>query len=287
MDNIIELKNVSYDYVSGDMITRGVKDVTLDIERGSFVAFVGHNGSGKSTLAKLLNGFFVPDKGKVFVEGIDTADDDKIFDIRKKVGMVFQNPDNQMVASIVEDDLAFGPENLGVPREEIGKRIDWALKTVNMEGQNKRTPNKLSGGQKQRISIAAILVMKPDVLILDESTAMLDPKGREEVMETIMRLNKEEGMTVILITHYMEEVILADKVVVMNDGEVVLHGTPKEVYKELETIRNAQLELPIITQVAVELKNRGYDVPLSLTKEELVEALCPVGIQEDVAEVIK
>lgn len=287
MDNIIELKNVSYDYVSGDMITRGVKDVTLDIERGSFVAFVGHNGSGKSTLAKLLNGFFVPDKGKVFVEGIDTADDDKIFDIRKKVGMVFQNPDNQMVASIVEDDLAFGPENLGVPREEIGKRIDWALKTVNMEGQNKRTPNKLSGGQKQRISIAAILVMKPDVLILDESTAMLDPKGREEVMETIMRLNKEEGMTVILITHYMEEVILADKVVVMNDGEVVLHGTPKEVYKELETIRDAQLELPIITQVAVELKNRGYDVPLSLTKEELVEALCPAGIQEDVAEVIK
>lgn len=287
MDNIIELKNVSYDYVSGDMITRGVKDVTLDIERGSFVAFVGHNGSGKSTLAKLLNGFFVPDKGKVFVEGIDTADDDKIFDIRKKVGMVFQNPDNQMVASIVEDDLAFGPENLGVPREEIGKRIDWALKTVNMEGQNKRTPNKLSGGQKQRISIAAILVMKPDVLILDESTAMLDPKGREEVMETIMRLNKEEGMTVILITHYMEEVILADKVVVMNDGEVVLHGTPKEVYKELETIRNAQLELPIITQVAVELKNRGYDVPLSLTKEELVEALCSVGIQEDVAEVRK
>ncbi len=287
MDNIIELKNVSYDYVSGDIITRGVKDVTLDIERGSFVAFVGHNGSGKSTLAKLLNGFFVPDKGEVFVEGIDTADDDKIFDIRKKVGMVFQNPDNQMVASIVEDDLAFGPENLGVPREEIGKRIDWALKTVNMEGQNKRTPNKLSGGQKQRISIAAILVMKPDVLILDESTAMLDPKGREEVMETIMRLNKEEGMTVILITHYMEEVILADKVVVMNDGEVVLHGTPKEVYKELETIRDAQLELPIITQVAVELKNRGYDVPLSLTKEELVEALCPVGIQEDVAEVIK
>lgn len=287
MDNIIELKNVSYDYVSGDIITRGVKDVTLDIERGSFVAFVGHNGSGKSTLAKLLNGFFVPDKGKVFVEGIDTADDDKIFDIRKKVGMVFQNPDNQMVASIVEDDLAFGPENLGVPREEIGKRIDWALKTVNMEGQNKRTPNKLSGGQKQRISIAAILVMKPDVLILDESTAMLDPKGREEVMETIMRLNKEEGMTVILITHYMEEVILADKVVVMNDGEVVLHGTPKEVYKELETIRNAQLELPIITQVVVELKNRGYNVPLSLTKEELVEALCPAGIQEDVAEVIK
>lgn len=287
MDNIIELKNVSYDYVSGDIITRGVKNVTLDIERGSFVAFVGHNGSGKSTLAKLLNGFFVPDKGKVFVESIDTADDDKIFDIRKKVGMVFQNPDNQMVASIVEDDLAFGPENLGVPREEIGKRIDWALKTVNMEGQNKRTPNKLSGGQKQRISIAAILVMKPDVLILDESTAMLDPKGREEVMETIMRLNKEEGMTVILITHYMEEVILADKVVVMNDGEVVLHGTPKEVYKELETIRNAQIELPIITQVAVELKNRGYDVPLSLTKEELVEALCPVGIQKDVAEVIK
>ncbi|HQC55223.1 MAG TPA: energy-coupling factor transporter ATPase [Clostridia bacterium] len=290
MDNIIELNNVSYDYVSGDITTKGVKNINLDIERGSFVVFVGHNGSGKSTLAKLLNGFFVPDSGKVFVDGIDTADDSRIFDIRKKVGMVFQNPDNQMVASIVEDDLAFGPENLGVPREEIGKRIDWALKTVNMEGQNKRTPNKLSGGQKQRISIAAILVMKPDVLILDESTAMLDPRGREEVMETIMHLNKEAGLTVILITHYMEEVILADKVVVMNDGEIALSGTPKEVYKELEIIRKAQLELPIITQVAVELNNRGYDVPLALTKEELVDALCDGAKDKDkvdTAEVVK
>jgi energy-coupling factor transport system ATP-binding protein len=290
VDNIIELNNVSYDYVSGDITTKGVKNINLDIERGSFVVFVGHNGSGKSTLAKLLNGFFVPDSGKVFVDGIDTADDSRIFDIRKKVGMVFQNPDNQMVASIVEDDLAFGPENLGVPREEIGKRIDWALKTVNMEGQNKRTPNKLSGGQKQRISIAAILVMKPDVLILDESTAMLDPRGREEVMETIMHLNKEAGLTVILITHYMEEVILADKVVVMNDGEIALSGTPKEVYKELEIIRKAQLELPIITQVAVELNNRGYDVPLALTKEELVDALCDGAKDKDkvdTAEVVK
>lgn len=270
---IIKIENVSYDYISGDERTRGVVDVSLEIEKGSFVAFIGHNGSGKSTLAKLLNGFFVPDSGKVIVDGVDTTDDDKIFDIRKKVGMVFQNPDNQMVASIVEDDLAFGPENLGVPREEIGERIDWALKKVNMEEHKKRTPNKLSGGQKQRISIAAILVMKPDVLILDESTAMLDPKGRDEVMQTIMHLNKEEGMTVVLITHYMEEVVLADKVAVMNEGKIVLQGKPRDVFKELKTIRKAQLEIPTATRVAEQLQKRGIDIPLVLTKEELVQQI--------------
>lgn len=273
MDNIISVQNVSYDYVSGNTTNRGVSEINLDIERGSFVVFIGHNGSGKSTLAKLLNGFFVPDQGKVLVNDIDTADEEKTFEIRSKVGMVFQNPDNQMVASIIEDDLAFGPENLGVKREEIKERIDWALKTVNMEEYRNRTPNRLSGGQKQRIAIAAILVMKPEVLILDESTAMLDPKGRDEVMDTVLKLNREEGMTVILITHYMEEAIRADKVAVMNEGRIVLAGKPKEVFEKVDIIRDAKLELPVATKVSVELRKLGYDIPLALTEEELVESL--------------
>lgn len=273
MDNIISVQNVSYDYVSGNTTNRGVSEINLDIERGSFVVFIGHNGSGKSTLAKLLNGFFVPDQGKVLVNDIDTADEEKTFEIRSKVGMVFQNPDNQMVASIIEDDLAFGPENLGVKREEIKERIDWALKTVNMEEYRNRTPNRLSGGQKQRIAIAAILVMKPEVLILDESTAMLDPKGRDEVMDTVLKLNSEEGMTVILITHYMEEAIRADKVAVMNEGRIVLAGKPKEVFEKVDIIRDAKLELPVATKVSVELRKLGYDIPLALTEEELVESL--------------
>jgi energy-coupling factor transport system ATP-binding protein len=273
LDNIISVQNVSYDYVSGNTTNRGVSEINLDIERGSFVVFIGHNGSGKSTLAKLLNGFFVPDQGKVLVNDIDTADEEKTFEIRSKVGMVFQNPDNQMVASIIEDDLAFGPENLGVKREEIKERIDWALKTVNMEEYRNRTPNRLSGGQKQRIAIAAILVMKPEVLILDESTAMLDPKGRDEVMDTVLKLNSEEGMTVILITHYMEEAIRADKVAVMNEGRIVLAGKPKEVFEKVDIIRDAKLELPVATKVSVELRKLGYDIPLALTEEELVESL--------------
>lgn len=273
MDNIISVQNVSYDYVSGDSTNRGVSDINLEVERGSFVVFIGHNGSGKSTLAKLLNGFFVPDKGKVLVNDIDTTDEEKTFEIRSKVGMVFQNPDNQMVASIIEDDLAFGPENLGVKREDIKERIDWALKTVNMEEYRERTPNRLSGGQKQRIAIAAILVMKPEVLILDESTAMLDPKGRDEVMDTVLKLNREEGMTVILITHYMEEAIRADKVAVMNEGRIVLVGTPKEVFEKVDVIHEAKLELPVATKVSVELRNLGYDIPLALTEEDLVDSL--------------
>lgn len=273
MDNIISVQNVSYDYVSGDSTNRGVSDINLEVERGSFVVFIGHNGSGKSTLAKLLNGFFVPDKGKVLVNDIDTTDEEKTFEIRSKVGMVFQNPDNQMVASIIEDDLAFGPENLGVKREDIKERIEWALKTVNMEEYRERTPNRLSGGQKQRIAIAAILVMKPEVLILDESTAMLDPKGRDEVMDTVLKLNREEGMTVILITHYMEEAIRADKVAVMNEGRIVLVGTPKEVFEKVDVIHEAKLELPVATKVSVELRNLGYDIPLALTEEDLVDSL--------------
>jgi energy-coupling factor transport system ATP-binding protein len=273
MDNIITVENVSFDYVSGDLTNRGVVDVNLEIERGSFLVLIGHNGSGKSTLAKLLNGFFIPDKGLVKVNGIETREEEKTFEIRSKVGMVFQNPDNQMVASIIEDDLAFGPENLGVAPDTIKERIDWALKTVKMEEYKQKTPGRLSGGQKQRIAIAAILVMKPEVLILDESTAMLDPKGRDEVMDTITRLNKEEGMTVVLITHYMEEAIKADKVVVMNEGKIVLYGKPEEVFSNIDVIKKAKLELPVATKVSAILKSNGFKIPLALTEEELVNSL--------------
>ena len=274
MDNVITIKNVSFDYVTGEQVSRGVKNVNLEIERGSFVVLLGHNGSGKSTLAKLLNGFLAPKEGEIIVDGINTADEDKIFDLRSRVGMVFQNPDNQMVASIIEDDLAFGPENLGVEREEIGRRIDWALDIVNMSEHRHRTPTKLSGGQKQRVAIAAVLAMLPNILILDESTAMLDPKGRSEVLETARRLNKEENMTVILITHYMDEAISADRIVVMNEGEVILDGAPYEVYKQTDIIREAGLELPVAARVSEELIKKGYPIKFCLTDEELAEEIC-------------
>lgn len=274
MDNVITIKNVSFDYVTGEQVSRGVKNVNLEIERGSFVVLLGHNGSGKSTLAKLLNGFLAPKEGEIIVDGINTADEDKIFDLRSRVGMVFQNPDNQMVASIIEDDLAFGPENLGVEREEIGRRIDWALDIVNMSEHRHRTPTKLSGGQKQRVAIAAVLAMLPNILILDESTAMLDPKGRSEVLETARKLNKDENMTVILITHYMDEAISADRIVVMNEGEVILDGAPYEVYKQTDIIREAGLELPVAARVSEELIKKGYPIKFCLTDEELAEEIC-------------
>ena len=274
MDNVITIKNVSFDYVTGEQVSRGVKNVNLEIERGSFVVLLGHNGSGKSTLAKLLNGFLAPKEGEILVDGINTADEDKIFDLRSRVGMVFQNPDNQMVASIIEDDLAFGPENLGVEREEIGRRIDWALDIVNMSEHRHRTPTKLSGGQKQRVAIAAVLAMLPNILILDESTAMLDPKGRSEVLETAHKLNKDENMTVILITHYMDEAISADRIVVMNEGEVILDGAPYEVYKQTDIIREAGLELPVAARVSEELIKKGYPIKFCLTDEELAEEIC-------------
>ncbi len=274
MDTIITIKDVSFNYVTGEQISRGVKNVNLEIERGSFVVLLGHNGSGKSTLAKLLNGFLTPTEGEIIVDGINTADESKIFDLRSRVGMVFQNPDNQMVASIIEDDLAFGPENLGVEREEIGRRINWALDIVNMSEHRHRTPTKLSGGQKQRIAIAAVLAMLPNILILDESTAMLDPKGRSEVLETAHKLNKEENMTVILITHYMDEAIDADGIVVMNDGEVILDGAPSEVYQQTDVIRRAGLELPVAARVSEKLIERGYPIKFCLTDKELAEELC-------------
>ncbi|MFA5449394.1 MAG: energy-coupling factor transporter ATPase [Clostridia bacterium] len=273
MNNIISVKNATFAYKTENTFSRGVQNINLNIERGSFVALVGHNGSGKSTLAKLFNGFLIPDEGEVLVKGISTTDEDKIFDIRSAVGMVFQNPDNQMVASIIEDDLAFGPENLGIARDEIRRRVDWALKTVGMYEHRTRTPYKLSGGQKQRVAIAAILAMLPEVLILDESTAMLDPKGRAEVLQTAKKLNQEENMTVILITHYMDEAVDADRVIVMNEGEIVLDGTPKAVFKETKTIKSAGLELPVAIEAANILRAEGYNIPEVLTDEELAEAV--------------
>ena len=273
--NAIELKNVQFSYVLNENeIVRAVRNVSLDIEEGSFVAIVGHNGSGKSTLAKLLNGLLIPDKGTVTVFGIDTSNKKIIYDVRKSVGMVFQNPDNQMVASIIEDDIAFGPENLGVPREEIIERVDWALDKVGMSEHKKGTPFKLSGGQKQRIAIAGIIAMKPKVIVFDESTAMLDPQGRAEIMKVAHELNKD-GMTVICITHYMEEALEADRVIVMNDGKVVLDDTPKNVFSKYKELESYKLTVPISTKIAIKLDELGINVGKDvMNKEELVDRLC-------------
>lgn len=271
---LISVKDVSFSYKSGEEETVGVRSLSLNIEKGDFVVLLGHNGSGKSTFAKLLNGFLVPDSGTITVGDIDTSDESRVYELRSKVGMVFQNPDNQMVASIIEDDVAFGPENLGVPREEIRERVDEALKAVGMYKHRDRTPFKLSGGQKQRVAIAAILAMRPEVLILDESTAMLDPEGRAEVLNTVMRLNKEKNVTVILITHYMDEALNADKVFVLNKGSLISHGTPREVFSDLKAIKEAKLELPVAAAVSHKLIAAGIDVPVALTDSELTEAIC-------------
>ncbi len=273
MGEIISFKNVSFEYRSGENFHRGVIGLNLSINEGEFIAILGHNGSGKSTLSKLINGFLKATFGDISVLGINPSDDRRIYELRSQVGMVFQNPDNQMVATMIEDDLAFGPENLGIPRDEIVERIDWALDVVDMKEHKNKMPNKLSGGQKQRIAIAAILAMRPKILILDESTAMLDPKGRKEVMATIKKLKKEEGLTVILITHYMDEAVEADRVFVLNQGVITVQGTPKEVFKEVRKVKDAGLELPIPSQVCIDLISKGYDIPFVLTDEELVEAL--------------
>ena len=273
--NAIELKNVFFSYVlSENDIIKAVRDVSLTIEEGSFVTIVGHNGSGKSTLAKLFNGLLIPDYGTVKVFGMDTKDKATIFDVRKSVGMVFQNPDNQMVASIIEDDIAFGPENLGVEREEIIRRVDWALDKVGMLEYKKGTPFKLSGGQKQRLAIAGIIAMKPKVLVLDESTAMLDPQGRKEVMDVAHELNKE-GMTVICITHYMEEALDSDRVIVVSDGKIVLDGQPKNVFAMDETLKANKLQVPLVTQIAHDLHKANIDIDKNIMyKDELVDKLC-------------
>ena len=271
----IELNNVYFSYVLSETdIIKAVRGISLTIEEGSFVAIVGHNGSGKSTLAKLFNGLLVPDYGTVRVFGMDTKDAKNVFDVRKSVGMVFQNPDNQMVASIIEDDIAFGPENLGVEREEIVRRVDWALEKVGMLEHKKGTPFKLSGGQKQRLAIAGIIAMKPKVIVFDESTAMLDPQGRAEVMKVAHELNKE-GMTVICITHYMEEALGADRLIVLNDGKIALDGTPKEVFSQHDKLKENRLQVPLATQVAIALDEAGIKVGTNIMeKDELVDKLC-------------
>lgn len=274
MTNYIEVKNVTFDYENGDVLSRGVKEVNLTINEGEFVVFLGHNGSGKSTLAKLLNGFLTPKEGEIFVDGIDTRDESKIYDIRTRIGMVFQNPDNQMVASIVEDDLAFGPENLGVPREEIIRRVEYSLEAVNMTKYKTHTPFKLSGGQKQRIAIAAMLCMIPKVLILDEATAMLDPKGRKDILNILKKLNKDDNMTIILITHYMDETIDADRIIVMNEGKIIANGAPKDIFADTKMLEDAKLDLPIATKVSKILKENGIKIDSALKDEELVEQLC-------------
>ncbi len=269
---LLEAKNVSFSY---DKKINAISGISLSVEKGEYVAVIGRNGSGKSTLAKLFNGLVKPDDGEIIVGGLSALDKKNLFEIRKRVGVVFQNPDNQLVASIVEDDVAFGPENLGVKRQEIGERIDFALKSVGMEEFRKSSPTRLSGGQKQRIAIAGVLALKPEVIILDESTAMLDPKGRKEVLDVVNKLNKEQGVTVLAITHYMDEVVFADKVVVLEGGKVALSGTPKQIFENKETLERLGLELPVSAIIAQKLKEKGLNLSCGiLTEKDLAEELC-------------
>ena len=272
----VTLDNVTYSYnIDDSHRIDAVKGISLNIKDGTFVALVGHNGSGKSTLAKLLNGLLLPTSGEVKIFGNSTLDPNKIYDIRKNVGMVFQNPDNQMIASIVEDDVAFGPENLGVERAEIINRVEWALSKVGMLEYRKRTPFKMSGGQKQRLAIAGVLAIKPKILVLDESTAMLDPRGRSEVLEVAHELNKQDGITVIHITHFMEEALEADRLIVMHDGRIAFDGTPREVFKNYEELKAIKLAVPWETQMAISLQKAGIDMGDGIVnEEELVDRLC-------------
>lgn len=270
----IELIGVNYSYRVGEGQTvRALRNVSFSVEKGEFVALAGMNGSGKSTLAKLLNGLFTPSSGDVLIDGINTRDEERTFDVRRKAGMVFQNPDNQMVATIIEDDVAFGPENLGIPREEIIERVDWALEAVGMSEFRTRSASKLSGGQKQRVAIAGVLAMKPDILILDESTSMLDPEGRAEIMDVAKKLNAS-GITVISITHNMDEAAQADRVIVLRKGRLVLDGTPKEVFASPE-VEACGLALPPPTEIARMLSERGFGFSETVTDEDaLVEGIC-------------
>lgn len=280
---IIKASRLIYDYVRRDEadqveeVSRAIDQLTLDIQKGDFVAILGHNGSGKSTFAKQLNGILLPTDGTVWISGMDTRDDSRIWDIRKTAGMVFQNPDNQIIGNIVEEDVGFGPENLGVPTDEIWRRVDESLEAVGMTAYRLKSPNKLSGGQKQRVAIAGVMAMRPECIILDEPTAMLDPTGRREVIATLHDLNRKEGITVLLITHYMEEVIDADRVIVMDDGRLVMDGTPREVFSRVKELKTYRLDVPQVTELAWELKQAGLALPDGiLTMEELMEALLPL-----------
>ncbi|MBE6776631.1 MAG: energy-coupling factor transporter ATPase [Ruminococcaceae bacterium] len=274
MDNIIEVKNAVYEYVDEETTHRAVDNVSFNIERGSFTVILGHNGSGKSTLAKLLNGLFKPTDGDVLVDGINTRDEDTEIEVKRKVGMVFQNPDNQLVASIVEEDVAFGPENLGLEPKVIRERVDDALKSVGMYDFRESTPHRLSGGQKQRVAIAGIIAMQPECLILDEPTAMLDPVGRKEIIETLHKLNKEKNITVVLITHYMEEAENADRVMVMNDGVIIDDNTPKEIFKNVSLLKSVGLSVPQTTELLYTLKQEGFDISTDvLSIKETAQAI--------------
>ena len=278
---IIDILNLIHEYKVYDDdeqevgSVRALNDVTLSLEEGSFVVVLGHNGCGKSTLAKHLNALLLPTEGMVYVCGNNTQEEDDIWKIRKNAGMIFQNPDNQIVGNVVEEDVAFGPENIGVPTEIMVKRVTEALKKVGMEAYRLNSPNQLSGGQKQRIGIAGMLAMRPKVILMDEPTAMLDPSGRKDVLNIVHELNKKEGMTVVLITHYMEEAVDADRVIVMDGGEIKMDGTPREIFSRVDELKNYRLTVPQVTELAWELKKEGVDLPDGiLTKEELVEALC-------------
>ena len=278
---IIKADDVTFEYIRRDEegnvegLTTAVDHVSLDIAQGDFIAILGHNGSGKSTLAKHINAILNPTEGTVWVDGMNTADEDKVWDIRQTAGMVFQNPDNQIIGQVVEEDVGFGPENMGIPTKEIWERVEESLRAVGMYEFRKYSPNKLSGGQKQRVSIAGVLAMHPKCIVLDEPTAMLDPSGRKEVIRAVRALNDVEGVTVILITHYMEEIIHADKVFVMENGGIAMEGTPREIFSQVEKLKALRLDVPQVTLLAYELQKRGIAIPDGiLTIEELADALC-------------
>lgn len=269
--SVLQVQNVSYSY---DKRKNALSGVTFSVEKGEYVAVIGHNGSGKSTLAKLLNGLLIPDSGSVTVCGFSSEKKDECFEIRKRVGVVFQNPDNGIVASIVEDDIAFGPENLGVLRKEIGERIEFALNAVGMKEYANASPSRLSGGQKQRVAIAGVLALKPEILVLDESTAMLDPKGRKEILSVAEKLNKEQGVTIITVTHYMDEAAKADRIIVLSDGKIVKEGAPKEIFNDGAELKSYGLELPYPAYIAEKLRQKGLKIDGTvLTEEDLAERL--------------
>lgn len=280
---IIKTDKLVFEYIRRDEegnvegITRAVDEVDLDVKQGDFVAILGHNGSGKSTLAKHINAILYPTEGAVWVDGMDTRDEKDLWDIRQRAGMVFQNPDNQIIGQVVEEDVGFGPENMGVPTEEIWARVEESLKAVGMYAYRKFSPNKLSGGQKQRVSIAGVIAMHPKCIILDEPTAMLDPNGRREVVRAVRGLNDVEGITVVLITHYMEEIIHADRVFVMDKGKIAMQGTPREIFSQVEKLKDLRLDVPQVTLLAYELQQKGVKLPDGiLTVEELTDALLQV-----------
>lgn len=280
---IIKAKQLVHEYIRRDeegnveSIQTALDHVDLDVKQGDFIAILGHNGSGKSTLAKHINALLAPSEGSLFVDGMDVSKEENVIPVRKTAGMVFQNPDNQIIGNIVEEDVGFGPENLGVPTDEIWKRVDRSLEAVGMTAYRLKSPNKLSGGQKQRVAIAGVMAMKPQCIILDEPTAMLDPNGRKEVIATLHELNKKENITILLITHYMEEVIDADRVIVMDDGKLVMDGTPKEIFSHVQELKSYRLDVPQVTELAWELKKAGVDLPDGiLSREEFMKALLPL-----------